>query len=56
MKASYYTCDKTFALGKAKPVEPGPDEVRVRVAYCGLCGTDLHVYHGHMEIEHFCEH
>jgi len=27
--------------------EPGPDEVRVRVAWCGLCGTDVHEYlHG----------
>ena len=24
--------------------EPGPGQVRVRVAWCGLCGTDLHEY------------
>jgi (R,R)-butanediol dehydrogenase/meso-butanediol dehydrogenase/diacetyl reductase len=24
--------------------EPGPAEVRVRVAWCGLCGTDVHEY------------
>jgi (R,R)-butanediol dehydrogenase/meso-butanediol dehydrogenase/diacetyl reductase len=23
---------------------PGPNEVRVRVAWCGLCGTDVHEY------------
>ena len=23
---------------------PGPGEIRVRVAWCGLCGTDLHEY------------
>ncbi len=23
---------------------PGPDEVLVRVAYCGICGSDLHEY------------
>lgn len=24
--------------------DPGPGEVRVRVAWCGLCGTDVHEY------------
>lgn len=24
--------------------EPGPDEVLVKVKYCGVCGTDLHIY------------
>ena len=28
----------------AEPPEPGPDEVVVRVATCGICGTDLHEY------------
>jgi len=23
----------------------GPDQVKLEVAWCGLCGTDLHVYH-----------
>ncbi|HXH01838.1 MAG TPA: Zn-dependent oxidoreductase [Candidatus Competibacteraceae bacterium] len=27
--------------------EPGADEVRVRVRYAGVCGSDLHIYHGH---------
>ncbi len=25
--------------------EPGPGEVRVRVSACGVCGTDLHLFH-----------
>ncbi|WP_067935141.1 zinc-dependent alcohol dehydrogenase family protein [Alicyclobacillus kakegawensis] len=25
---------------------PGPDEVVIRVAVCGICGTDLHIYQG----------
>ena len=25
--------------------EPGPGEVRVRVRACGVCGTDLHLFH-----------
>jgi (R,R)-butanediol dehydrogenase/meso-butanediol dehydrogenase/diacetyl reductase len=29
------------------PAEPGAAEVRVRVAWCGICGTDVHEYlHG----------
>jgi (R,R)-butanediol dehydrogenase / meso-butanediol dehydrogenase / diacetyl reductase len=27
-----------------EPAAPGPDEVVVRVATCGICGTDLHEY------------
>lgn len=25
---------------------PGPGELLVRVAACGVCGTDLHIYEG----------
>ncbi|TQS41212.1 zinc-dependent alcohol dehydrogenase [Cryptosporangium phraense] len=28
---------------------PGPGELQVAVAYCGLCGTDLHIAHGNMD-------
>ena len=31
-----------------RPVpRPGPDEVLVRVAMCGMCGTDLKIFDGH---------
>lgn len=26
--------------------EPEKDEVRIRLTYCGICGSDLHVYNG----------
>ncbi|RKN05990.1 zinc-dependent alcohol dehydrogenase [Streptomyces radicis] len=33
-----------------RPVEPpGPGQVRIAVAYTGICGTDLHIYHGDMD-------
>jgi (R,R)-butanediol dehydrogenase/meso-butanediol dehydrogenase/diacetyl reductase len=40
--------------GRLEPVAtsvppPGPGEVQVAVAYCGLCGTDLHIVHGDMD-------
>ncbi|MEU7883735.1 zinc-dependent alcohol dehydrogenase [Microbispora bryophytorum] len=28
---------------------PGPGELQIAVAYCGLCGTDLHIAHGAMD-------
>lgn len=30
--------------------EPAPGEVRIRVAAGGVCGTDMHIYHGAPEI------
>lgn len=30
----------------AAAAEPGPDEVRVRISYTGICGSDLHGYTG----------
>ena len=49
MKAAYYTGNKTFAIESVQPVAPGEGEVQVSVAYCGICGTDLHVFHGAMD-------
>ncbi len=31
--------------------EPGPYEVRVKIAYCGICGSDVEAYLGHRSIE-----
>ncbi|GAA3349371.1 alcohol dehydrogenase catalytic domain-containing protein [Amorphoplanes nipponensis] len=28
---------------------PGPGELQIAVAYCGLCGTDLHLVHGDLD-------
>jgi len=47
--AVYYTGNKQFSLERVTPVEPVAGEVRIEVAYCGICGTDLHVYLGHMD-------
>lgn len=49
MKAAYYTGNKTFAIESVQPVAPGEGEVQVSVAYCGICGTDLHVFNGAMD-------
>jgi (R,R)-butanediol dehydrogenase/meso-butanediol dehydrogenase/diacetyl reductase len=49
MSRAEYRGDREFAVTPAAPVEPGPGEVRVAVAYTGICGTDLHVAHGNMD-------
>lgn len=49
MKAAFYTGDKTFELREIPRLDPAPGEVEVEVAYNGICGTDLHAYHGAMD-------
>ncbi len=49
MTAAVYRGNRSFVIEQraAKPPEPG--EVAVGVAYCGICGTDMHVFHGNMD-------
>jgi 2-desacetyl-2-hydroxyethyl bacteriochlorophyllide A dehydrogenase len=47
--AAFYTGNKSFMIEQIEPDQPGPGEVQIDVAFCGICGTDLHVYLGHME-------
>ena len=47
--AAYYCGDKTFRVEQVTPVPPAAGEVQIDIAYCGICGTDLHVYLGHMD-------
>jgi 2-desacetyl-2-hydroxyethyl bacteriochlorophyllide A dehydrogenase len=49
MTAVYYHGGGTFAVGEARLEAPGRGEVRLDVAYCGVCGTDLHIAHGAMD-------
>jgi (R,R)-butanediol dehydrogenase/meso-butanediol dehydrogenase/diacetyl reductase len=49
MKAVYYQGPGQFAVGSGTALPPGEGEVRLDVAYCGLCGTDLHIAHGSMD-------
>ncbi|GIF05041.1 zinc-dependent alcohol dehydrogenase [Actinoplanes siamensis] len=48
-RAAYYLGERTFAVRESEPVPPGPGEVRIDVAYTGICGTDLHILHGAMD-------
>jgi 2-desacetyl-2-hydroxyethyl bacteriochlorophyllide A dehydrogenase len=49
MKAAYYEGHETIRVGDCLPVEPGAGQVRIRVSHCGICGTDLHIFHGKMD-------
>ena len=49
MKAVFYEGLGRFALGDSEPRSPADGEVRLEVAYCGICGTDLHIAHGAMD-------
>ncbi|MBN0609792.1 alcohol dehydrogenase catalytic domain-containing protein, partial [Pseudomonas aeruginosa] len=32
---------------ESRPVPvPGAHEVRVKIAFAGICGSDVHIYHG----------
>jgi len=49
VKAVFYEGGGRFTLGDAEPRPPEEGEVRLAVAYCGICGTDLHIAHGAMD-------
>jgi 2-desacetyl-2-hydroxyethyl bacteriochlorophyllide A dehydrogenase len=45
----YYEGEGSFSLGDCAVRPPEAGEVRLDVAYCGVCGTDLHIAHGAMD-------
>lgn len=46
MKANYFLKPQTLELRDVQAGDPGPQEVIMRVAACGVCGTDVHIYYG----------
>jgi len=49
MKATFYQGNHSFSYEDTEIQEPSSDELRIQVAYCGVCGTDMHIYHGNMD-------
>lgn len=49
MKKSIYHGTHQFSVVEAPSATPGPGEVSLAVAYCGICGTDMHIFHGKMD-------
>lgn len=48
-KATVYRGDKKFSVETKDVLPPKAGEVQIDVSYCGICGTDLHIYLGHMD-------
>jgi 2-desacetyl-2-hydroxyethyl bacteriochlorophyllide A dehydrogenase len=46
MKAAYYPEKKALEYIELETPKPGKREALIKVKYAGLCGSDLHVYHG----------
>ncbi|RSM65467.1 Zn-dependent alcohol dehydrogenase [Actinoplanes sp. ATCC 53533] len=44
-----YTAPGTLETGPVTTAPPGPGEVEIAPAFVGICGTDLHIYHGSMD-------
>jgi D-arabinitol dehydrogenase (NADP+) len=46
VKAAFYQARRTLDVRETADPQPGRNEVLVRVAACGICGTDQHIYEG----------
>ncbi|MGL4256963.1 MAG: zinc-dependent alcohol dehydrogenase [Microbacterium sp.] len=49
MLTATYSGNRTIEVSEAEPSAPEPGQVQIAVAYTGLCGTDLHIFHGSMD-------
>jgi len=46
MKQAIMTAPGQIVIGTAEPPTPGPDEVLLHIRRIGVCGSDIHVWHG----------
>ncbi|HWB96206.1 MAG TPA: alcohol dehydrogenase catalytic domain-containing protein, partial [Bryobacteraceae bacterium] len=49
MRAAYYEGHESIRVGDCVAVAPAAGQVQIRVSHCGICGTDLHLFHGKMD-------
>lgn len=49
MRSSFYEGDRRFRIGPAPMPTPAPGEALLRVRRVGICGTDLHIFQGHLD-------
>lgn len=47
--AALYEGNRTISMGSSENIAPKQDEIQIRVSHCGICGTDLHIFHGVMD-------
>jgi (R,R)-butanediol dehydrogenase/meso-butanediol dehydrogenase/diacetyl reductase len=48
MQAAFFSGNQTIHIGPGVAAPPGPRQAQIRVACRGICGTDLHLFHGAM--------
>jgi len=48
-RGAYYCGAGKVEVGQSSIETPAADQVRIEVEWCGVCGTDLHIYQGHMD-------
>ncbi|MGD0196800.1 MAG: alcohol dehydrogenase catalytic domain-containing protein [Solirubrobacteraceae bacterium] len=48
-RAARYTGERKLEVVDVQPRLPGDGEVTIDVAFTGICGTDLHIFHGAMD-------
>uniref|UniRef100_Q025V7 Alcohol dehydrogenase GroES domain protein n=1 Tax=Solibacter usitatus (strain Ellin6076) TaxID=234267 RepID=Q025V7_SOLUE len=48
MRAAFFEGNRTLRVGDCAEVAPGAGQVQINVEFCGICGTDLHLFHGAM--------
>lgn len=46
MRASFFVGNETFEVRETEMPKAGKGEIVVRNMVCGVCGTDVHIYHG----------
>ncbi len=46
MRAAIFCGQKDLRVQEVSEKAPGPNEVKVQVKACGVCGTDLHIFSG----------
>ncbi len=49
MQAAQITAPEKARVIEANKPSPGPGDVLIEVAAAGICGTDLHIFHGEYE-------
>lgn len=49
MRAVFYQGERRFLPGTAPVPVPAPGEALLRVRRVGICGTDLHIFQGHLD-------
>ncbi len=49
MRTSFYRRHRLFEIGDAPVPTPGAGEALLRVRRVGICGSDLHIFQGHLD-------